>query len=336
MKALDRRESVIGGFFFGVQMSSPHDAQEESKFPDLLVASIQMAPRVGAKAANMRRSIELVEEAASRGAKLAVLPELANTGYAFSCREEAFELAERVPGGESARAWIELARRCNIHVVAGIAERVSDRLYNTAMLAGPEGYIGSYRKLHLWSDEHLFFEPGDLGLPVFRSAIGRVGVAICYDGWFPEVYRLLAAQGADIVCMPTNWVPMSAPSSEGMAMAATLAMANAHCNGINIVCANRIGTERGQHFIGQSLIVGPDGWPIAGPASRDREEILCASINLRRTRHGRRLNPLNDLLRDRRQDIYGPVPGDTRPCATPLPFPQSFRQPVFFNQEDLS
>ncbi|KQX26598.1 hydratase [Variovorax sp. Root434] len=274
-----------------------------------------MAPKVGSKAANLKRSIELIEEAAGHGAVIAVLPELANTGYVFSSRREAFELAEAVPDGESASAWIDVARRCKIHVVAGIAERVEDRLYNAAIVAGPKGYIGTYRKLHLWGDEHLFFESGDLGLPVFHTEIGRLGAVICYDGWFPEVYRLLAMRGADIVCMPTNWVPMPGQAGEHMAMANTLAMANAHSNGLNIICADRIGTERGQPFIGQSLIVGAQGWPIAGPASKDREEILYASINLKETRRARHLNAFNDVLRDRRDDIYDPMLG----TGWPLP-----------------
>ena len=234
---------------------------------------------------------------------------MANTGYVFASRQEAFALAEAVPDGESSQVWLEVARRCKIHVVAGIAERVGDRLFNAALLAGPHGYIGTYRKLHLWGDEHLFFESGDLGLPVFHTEIGRLGAIICYDGWFPEVYRLLAMQGADFVCMPTNWVPMPGQVEGHAAMANTLPMANAHSNGLNIICADRVGAERGQPFIGQSLIVGAQGWPVAGPASRDSEEILYASINLRKSRSARHLNVFNDVLRDRRDDIYDPMLG---------------------------
>ncbi len=296
-------------------MSIAESADPHGVFPDVMVASIQMEPRVGDKAANLARSIELIEEAAARGAAIAVLPELANSGYVFASRQEAFELAEQVPGGTSSRAWIEVARRSRIHVVAGIAERVDDRLYNSALLVGPGGYIGTYRKLHLWGDEHLFFESGNLGLPVFHTEIGRIGAAICYDGWFPEVYRLLAMQGADIVCMPTNWVPMPGQDPAQAAMANTLAMANAHSNGLNIICADRVGIERGQPFVGQSLIVGAQGWPLAGPASRDREEIIYASINLKKTRLAKHLNAFNDVLRDRRDDIYDPMLG----TGWPLP-----------------
>jgi len=122
-------------------------------------------------------------------------------------------------------------------------------------------------------------------------------------------------KGADIVCVPTNWVPMPGQSAERTAMANTLTMASAHSNGLNIVCANRIGTERGQPFIGQSLIVGAQGWPLAGPATPDREEILYARINLKQSRHARHLNAFNDVLRDRRDDIYDPMLG----TGWPLP-----------------
>lgn len=290
-------------------MSLSRTPQETGAFPDLMVASVQMAPRVGHKADNVARTVGLIEAAASNGAAVVVLPELVNSGYVFSSREEAFALAEAIPEGRSTVAWTDAARRLNVHVVAGMAERVGDKLYNSAVVIGPKGHIGTYRKLHLWGDEHLFFEAGDLGLPVFHTEIGRLAAIVCYDGWFPEVYRLLAMRGADIVCMPTNWVPMPGQDPQGTAMANLLAMASAHSNGLNIVCANRIGTERGQPFIGQSLIVGADGWPLAGPASSDREEVLYARINLKQSRRARHLNAFNDVLRDRRDDVYDPMLG---------------------------
>lgn len=281
-------------------------------FPDLIVASVQMEPRVGQTAANVACSIERIEQAAAQGASIVVLPELANSGYVFESRQEAFAVAETVPDGPTTQAWIDVARRCRVHVIAGIAEREGARLYNAAAVIGPQGWIGTYRKLHLWGDEHLFFEAGDNGVPVFDTEWGRLGVLICYDGWFPEVYRLLAMQGADIVCMPTNWVPMPGQPADRPAMAATLAMASAHSNGLNIICADRVGTERGQAFVGQSLIVDSQGWPLAGPASLDREEILYARINLKTSRQGRHLNAFNHVLRDRRTDVYDLVPGAGR------------------------
>lgn len=268
------------------------------------VASVQMEPVIGEVAANITRSIELVEQAAAKGARLVVLPELANTGYMFESREEAYALAEAVPEGPSSQAWIAAAQRLGVYLVAGIAERSGGRLYNAALVAGPEGYLGAYRKLHLWGDENLYFEAGDLGLPVFDTELGRIGVAICYDGWFPEVYRLLAVRGADIVAVPTNWVPMPGQTRDGPVMAHALTMGGAHSNGLTVVCADRVGTERGQPFVGRSLIVGSQGWTAAGPASIDQEEVLLAPIDVRASRRARQLNDFNHVLRDRRRDIY--------------------------------
>lgn len=280
------------------------------------VASVQMEPRIGHKEDNLARSVALVERAAAGGAALVVLPELVNTGYVFESRAEAFALAEPVPTGPSTQAWIEVARRCNTLIVAGIAERDGERLYNAAVVVGPTGWLGTYRKLHLWGDEHLFFEAGDRGLPLFHTPWGRLGVVICYDGWFPEVYRLLAMQGADVVAMPTNWVPMPGQPAGSPAMANTLAMASAHSNALNIVCANRTGTERGQPFIGQSLIVDAQGWPVAGPAAEGGEDlVLTAQLDLKATRQARQLNAFNHVLRDRRDDVYDPMLG----TGWPLP-----------------
>lgn len=275
----------------------------------VVIACVQMEPHIGAKHANVARAIRHIEAAARHGASLVVLPELCNTGYVFESRDEAFELAEGLPDGETAQMFAQAAQALGVHIVVGIAERAGRRLYNSALLTGPSGHIGVYRKLHLWNNENRFFEPGDRGVPVFGTPLGRIAIAICYDGWFPETYRLAAMQGADIVCVPTNWVPMPAQPEDRSAMAATLTMAAAHSNGVAIACANRIGRERGQLFIGQSLIVGGDGWPVAGPASAGREEVLYATIDVKRTRAARTLTPFNHVLRDRRADVYDPMLG---------------------------
>jgi predicted amidohydrolase len=207
------------------------------------------------------------------------------------------------------RAWCEIAAKHKLHLVAGLCERDGARLFNSAVLIGPNGTIGTFRKVHLWNEENLYFEPGDLGFPVFHTAIGRIGMAICYDGWFPETYRLAALQGADIVCVPTNWVPIPGQAEGREAMANILAMAAAHSNSIYIACADRVGTERGQPFEGQSLIVSFTGWPAAGPASRDREEILLAEVALGEARRARNWNAFNQVLRDRRSDLYDEMLG---------------------------
>jgi predicted amidohydrolase len=268
------------------------------------VSCIQFDPMIGDVAGNLARSCVLIRDAAAAGSRLIVLPELANTGYVFETMAEAQALAEPIPDGPSARAWSALARDLGIHLVAGITERDGDTLYNAALVTGPDGYIGTYRKAHLWDRENMFFAKGNLGFPVFDTALGRIGVAICYDGWFPETFRQLALQGAEIVCVPTNWVPMADQPSGEPAMANVLHRAAAHSNGIFIACADRIGVERGQPFEGQSLIVGPRGWALAGPASRDRPETLTALCDLAAA-GAKDLTPFNSLLRDRRADVYG-------------------------------
>jgi N-carbamoylputrescine amidase len=268
-----------------------------------------MEPIVGEKDRNLKKSLALIEEAAKQGTKLAVLPELCNSGYVFESREEAFDLAEEIPNGPSSQAWMEAARKNGMYLVAGISEREGESLYNSAVVIGPDGYIGTFRKLHLWNEENLYFEPGDLGMPVFATPIGRIAVNICYDSWFPESFRLAALQGADIVCVPTNWVPIPGQKPGERAMANTLIMAAAHCNSVFIAAADRIGTERGQPFEGQSLIVSYTGWPIGGPASKDGEEIIYADVNLADARRKRNWTEFNQPLRDRRVDLYDEMLG---------------------------
>ena len=275
----------------------------------LRVATIQMEPRVGQKETNVARSLALMAEAAKGGAQLVVLPELCNSGYVFETREEAFELAEEIPTGASSRAWMDAAKKYNLYVVAGIAEREGETLFNSAVVLGPKGYIGTYRKNHLWGAENLFFEPGNLGVPVFRIGAGRIACAICYDIWFPEIFRLAALQGADLLCVPTNWVPMPSQPKDSMVMANILAMAGAHSNSMFVAAADRVGVERGQPFLGNSVIVSHSGWLLAGPASADGEEILYADMNLSDARRKRSLNEFNQVLRDRRTDFYDQMLG---------------------------
>ena len=279
------------------------------------VACVQMEPRIGAVAENIARSVSLAETAADDGASLIVLPELCQSGYVFESREEAFALAEDPRTGPASRAWAELAARRQVHIVAGLnerdggerdsGERDGARIYNSAVVIGPEGLLGVFRKVHLWDNETRFFAKGDRGYPVFDLPFGRIGVFICYDGWFPESYRACAAQEVDMICVPTNWVPMPDQPPDRDVMANTLVMAGAHSNGVFIAAADRVGTERGQPFLGRSLIVGPSGWPLAGPASPDREEILIARVDLAQARQRRQLNIHNHVLGDRRQDVYG-------------------------------
>src|SRR5258708_5922622 len=275
------------------------------------VACLQMEPRIGEVQANVARSLELIAQAARAGTKLAVLPELCNTGYVFKSREEAVALSEDVPDGPTCDAWSAAAREHSMFIVAGITERENGKLYNSAVLIGPQGHIGTYRKNHLWGAENTIFEPGNLGVPVFDIGVGRVACAICYDIWFPEIFRLAALQGADMLYIATNLVAMPAQPGNLPMMANILAMGGAHANSMFVAAADRIGVERGQPFLGNSLIVSHTGWPLAGPASPDREEMITADIDLAEARRNRNLTEFNERLRDRRTDMYGEMLGST-------------------------
>jgi N-carbamoylputrescine amidase len=278
------------------------------------VACVQMEPKIGDVAGNIGRSLELIGKAADKGAELVVLPELCNTGYVFQSRAEARSLAEPIHEGMTCEAWMKIAAGRDLHIVAGITERDGENLYNAAVVIGPDGLIGRYRKVHLWADEALFFTPGNLGFPVFDTPLGRIGCHICYDCWFPESFRLAALQGAEIMCVPTNWVPIPGQDPKREAMANILVMAAAHSNSVFVAAADRVGTERGQPFIGQSLIVSHTGWPVAGPASATDEEIIVATVNIADARRKRNWNAFNQVLRDRRSDVYDEMLGsDHRP-----------------------
>lgn len=279
------------------------------------VAVVQFDPQVGIQhsQANLEHSLELAREAAINGANLIVLPELANTGYLFGTRQEAFVHAELIPEGPSMQAWLDFARKHQVYLAAGLAERDGVQLFDSAVLVGPGGFIGKYRKAHLWNREKLWFTPGNLGFPVFDTPIGRIGLLICWDIWFPEVPRLLSLQGADIICSLNNWIWTPPPlfDDSGKCMASYLTMTAAHANNVFIAAANRIGEEQGERYLGCSLITGTNGWPIGKVASADEQTILYADIDLTSARSAPIWNSLNDLHRDRRVDVYESMLGYT-------------------------
>ena len=279
------------------------------------VAVVQFNPQVGIQhsQANLEHSLELAREAAMNGANLIVLPELANTGYLFSTRQEAFLHAELIPEGPSMQAWLDFARKHQVYLAAGLAERDGVQLFDSAVLVGPGGFIGKYRKAHLWNREKLWFTPGNLGFPVFDTPIGRIGLLICWDIWFPEVPRLLSLQGADIICSLNNWIWTPPPlfDDSGKCMASYLTMTAAHANNVFIAAANRIGEEQGERYLGCSLITGTNGWPIGNVASADEQTIIYADIDLTSARSAPIWNSLNDLHRDRRIDVYESMLGYT-------------------------
>lgn len=279
------------------------------------VAVVQCGAQVGVtnRTDNLERGLALAANAADDGATLIVLPELTSTGYTFATRAEAFAHAEEVPSGPTVRAWEKFARERGVHLVAGLAERDGPRLFDTAVLVGPDGYVGRYRKTHLWNTEKLWFTPGDEGYPVFETPLGRIGLLICWDIWFPEVPRLLAMQGADIICSVNNWVWTPPPifDASGKCMAVYLTMTAAHVNNVVIAAANRIGTDRDARFLGCSLIAGTNGWPIGDVAGPDEERVLTADIDIVASRSAPIWTSLNDLVRDRRTDLYDDMLGYT-------------------------
>lgn len=266
-----------------------------------------MHPQIGELALNRSRSVAFARQAMRGGAQLVVLPEACTSGYVFSGREEAMAYAEKVPDGSTSQSWAALCAQFGSYLVGGVVERVQGKLYNSAVFFGPSGHIGTFRKVHLWKDERMIFEPGDLGFPVFETEIGRIGMHICYDGWFPESYRLCALQEADMICVPANWVPVPGQLKEYPALANLMVMTGAHSNLVYIAAASRVGIERGQEFIGRSIIVDYTGWPLAGPATESEEEVISADVDLLGSRECRRRNKFNHPLLDRRPDVYDQV-----------------------------
>jgi N-carbamoylputrescine amidase len=277
------------------------------------VAVVQFDPQVGVE--NLERNAQAVQQrltaAVESGARLIVLPELATTGYCFSGREEAYAHSQPVPGGPTVQGWVSFAAQHKVYIVGCLVEQDGPQLFDTAVLVGPEGYIGRYRKTHLWNNEKLWFTPGNEGYPVFETKIGRIGLLVCWDIWFPEASRIVAQLGADIICIPTGWVWTPPPlyDASGTCMPAYLTIAAAHQNNVFIATADRVGQERGAGFMGNSLIAGTNGWPVGRIAGPEEDTILYADLDLGAARSAPIWNQFNDLHRDRRTDLYDALLG---------------------------
>jgi predicted amidohydrolase len=271
------------------------------------IACAQFDPKIGRVDDNRELSRAAIREAAARGASLVVLPECATAGWAFVDTAEALATAESIESGPSIASWIALAAELNIWVCGGFSERAladdgSPIVYNSSVLISPSGVESVYRKVHLWNSENLAFTPGDLGFPVVDTPLGRIGMAICYDLWFPESVRSSALAGADLVLVPSDWVP-NPGQQPGPSLANMMAITNAHSNQVYLAAASRVGTERGQRFIGNSVIAGHDGWLLAGPANGS-SGIITAVIDPVGSRVARRTDPFNRPLGDRRPGSY--------------------------------
>jgi predicted amidohydrolase len=242
------------------------------------VACVQFAPERGGVEGNLTRSVEWIHRAADAGHELVVLPELSNSGYAFANRAESWESAEVLPDGHSCRAWRAAARERRVWIVGGLAERSDRSLYDTAVLIDRDGAVLSrYRKMHLWSREHLWFEPGRVPSEITKLPFGRLAIAICFDLWIPELFRYYALAGADIVCMPSNWSSPATVQGAERPIVDYLAMGTAHVNAMFLVGADRSGSDGDVDFLGASMIVNPRGEIIARAALPAREEELTSA-----------------------------------------------------------
>lgn len=216
------------------------------------VAAIQFEPVLGKKSENIARLLVLAETAAQHGARLIVLPEMATTGYCWHSRDEVRPYVEPIPG-PTTEAFTALAQRYDCYIVIGMPEVAlrSGIFYNSAALVGPDGLVGLYRKTHSYVSELKWAKDGDLGLPVWDTPLGRIGILICMDAGYFEPARLLALSGADVLCFPTNWLGDKSP---GPAWST-----RAYENGCYLIAANRYGLERGVQFSGGSGVLDPDG-----------------------------------------------------------------------------
>lgn len=282
----------------------------------LPVALIQERNQGDAEA-NLARIETHVAEAARRGARLVLLQELHNGLY--FCQQQCvsqFELAEPIPGPSTERLG-RLAREHGVVIVASLFERRGAGLYhNTAVVLEKDGSIaGKYRKMHIPDDpgfnEKFYFTPGDTGFHPIDTSVGRLGVMVCWDQWYPEGARLMALAGAELLLYPTaiGWDPEDAQDEKDRQRNAWILSHRGHAvaNGLPVLSCNRVGHEpspigrSGIDFWGSSHVLGPQGEVIA-EAGTAEPEILMAEVDLRRSEDVRRIWP---FLRDRRIDAYG-------------------------------
>lgn len=263
---------------------------------------LQIAPRIGEQEATLRGCEAAIGQAATAGAEVIVLPELATCGYVFDSPQEA-RAAALHRGSPVFTDWARAAS--GAVVVGGFAELGDDGcVYDSAAVVDGSGLVAVYRKLHLWNREKLLFTPGSEPAPVVEVAGLRIGVLVCYDLEFPELTRGLALRGADLLAAPTNWPELARPPGE-RPPEVVVAMAAARVNRVAVACTDRCGTERGQRWTAGTTIVGADGWVVAdaGAAGIEEPTAVVAELDLHRSRD-KALTPLADVLHDRRPELY--------------------------------
>ena len=265
------------------------------------IACQQLAPVLGDLEGNRARALAAIDAAAGAGAEVVVLPELVTSGYTFDGQAQARALAERADG-PTLRGWAERAAAHDLVIAGGFPERGADgALYNSAALVDPGGLRAVYRKAHLWDREPECFRPGDARPPVVDTPHGRIGLMVCYDLEFPEWVRAAALDGAELLCVPTNWPAEPRPDGE-RPMEVLKVMVHAATNRMAIAACDRCGPERGVEWVSGSVIAGPDGWLLAGPPGPE-PALLLADVDLARARE-KALGPRNDAHADRRPALY--------------------------------
>ena len=269
---------------------------------------------------NILRLGEGITDLAKRGAQLIVLQELHNTLYFCQTEDvDLFDLAETIPG-PSTKLYCELAKKCGVVIVASLFEKRAPGLYhNTAVVIESNGEIvGKYRKMHIPDDpayyEKFYFTPGDLGFHPIQTSVGKLGVLVCWDQWYPEAARLMAMQGAEMLIYPTaiGYADNDTPEEQQRQRMAwqTVMRGHAVANGLPVIAVNRVGFEpdpsgqtAGIQFWGTSFVAGPQG-EIIYEAPTDDEESIVVEMDMDRSEQVRRWWP---FLRDRRIDAYGDI-----------------------------
>lgn len=266
------------------------------------VACCQVSLMVGDTLGNRSRVRDAIVTASDAGARVIVLPELANVGYMFDDLAELRAAAEPADGA-SVRDWELLARERDLVIVAGFAEAGDDGLvYNSAVLIDKTGRRATYRKAHLWDREKdNLFTAGSDSPPVVETRWGRIGVVICYDLEFPEWVRVAALEGAELLCCPVNWPLYPRPEADRPTEIVKV-QANATVNRMFIAVADRTGPERGQDWLGGSVIVDADGFPLTR-INLGMDALVLADIDLAVARE-KGISDRNDVHADRRPSLY--------------------------------
>ena len=278
------------------------------------VAGVQMDSRIGEPGANRALMLRQLRNAAAEGARLIVFPECAVTGYGFQSRAEALEFAEEIQG-PTYQSFLQECASLGVYAIYGLLEREGDSLYNALAFVGPEGLVGSYRKIHLpYLGVDRFVNPGDRPFAVQEIVVDgqslRVGMHICYDGGFPESGRVLTLLGADLLVLPTNWPRHAECAADHMIP--TRAMENV----VYCMAVNRVGEERGFRFIGLSSIADPNG-NLLSKLNGEEVATFRALIDPEIARKKRliRVPGLHevDRIADRRPRFYEPIMTEAKP-----------------------